>query len=133
MIDPKSVERIAKKYELELVYLFGSKSTATDSKLSDIDIAVLAGNYRTDILKDLMLNLVHEFTKLSGSDKIDLLILNEASLAIQYRVISEGKLLYQDSPERRYQYEEKTVKLYLDFRKFEEEYYESLHKHILGE
>lgn len=133
MIDPKSVERIAKKYELELVYLFGSKSTATDSKLSDIDIAVLAGNYRTDILKDLMLNLVHEFTKLFGSDKIDLLILNEASLAIQYRVISEGKLLYQDSPERRYQYEEKTVKLYLDFRKFEEEYYESLHKHILGE
>ncbi|MGV9200086.1 MAG: type VII toxin-antitoxin system MntA family adenylyltransferase antitoxin [Promethearchaeia archaeon] len=133
MIDPKSIERIAKKYELELVYLFGSKSTATDSKLSDIDIAVLAGNYRTDILKDLMLNLVHEFTKLFGSDKIDLLILNEASLAIQYRVISEGKLLYQDSPERRYQYEEKTVKLYLDFRKFEEEYYESLHKHILGE
>jgi hypothetical protein len=131
MVNQKSIERIAKKYRIILVYLFGSKARNTDSKISDIDIAVLLENNEEDDLKDLILALIFEFSKLFKSDKIDLLLLNRASLAIQYRVISEGKILYQINSELRYNYEEKVVKLYLDFKKFEEEYYKAMHQRVL--
>jgi hypothetical protein len=131
MVNQKSIERIAKKYRIILVYLFGSKARNTDSKISDIDIAVLLENNEEDDLKDLILALIFEFSKLFKSDKIDLLLLNRASLAIQYRVISEGKILYQINSELRCNYEEKVVKLYLDFKKFEEEYYKAMHQRVL--
>ena len=95
MIDPKYIEKIAKKHGIELIYLFGSKAKNSSSKLSDIDIAVLLEKYRRKDLKDIFLSLIYDFTKLFDSDKIDLLLLNKASLAIQFNVISEGKILYQ--------------------------------------
>lgn len=133
MVNSNAIEKIGNKYHLVLVYLFGSKATNTDNKLSDIDIAVLLEKNRRYEIKDLILDLIYEFTRIFKSEKIDILILNKASLAIQYKVISEGKLLFELDKKRKYNYEERTTKLYLDFKKFEEEYYDVMHKQILGE
>ncbi|MEJ2249894.1 MAG: nucleotidyltransferase domain-containing protein [Candidatus Lokiarchaeota archaeon] len=130
MIDPKSIKKIAQKYNLSLIYLFGSKAIKKDSKLSDTDIAVLPKDGVKKDRKDLVLDLIFEFSQLFHSDKIDLLVLEGSSLSIQYNVISEGKLLYANNPDVRSDYETRIIKLYLDFKKFEEEYYENMRKSI---
>lgn len=132
MIDLKVIEKIALDFELRLIYLFGSKAKDISTPLSDIDIAILIDNYENQDLRQIILDLIFEFSQLFKSDKIDLLILNEASLAIQFKVISESKPLFQITPENRADYEEKVVKLYLDFIKFENEYYETMNERILG-
>jgi len=131
MFEPTLIKKIALKYNLQLIYLFGSKATGRDTNVSDIDIAVLLNNYEAYNLKNLILDLIFNFSKVFCSDKIDLVILNKASLAIQYNVISDGKILYELNPETRYNYEVNLISLYLDFKRYEDEYYEAMHKQIL--
>ncbi|TFG20085.1 MAG: nucleotidyltransferase domain-containing protein [Promethearchaeota archaeon] len=132
MIDLKAIEKIAHDFALKLVYLFGSKAKEINTPVSDIDIAIFIDNYEHQDLRQIFLDLIFEFSQLFKSDKIDLLILNEAPITIQFKVISEGKPLFQVNPEYRADYEENVVKLYLDFKKFEDDYYETMHKRILG-
>ena len=73
--------------------------------MSDIDIAVLLNNPEAYNLKNLILDLIFDFSRVFCSDKIDLVILSKASLAVQYNVISDGKILYELDPETRYNYE----------------------------
>ena len=131
MIEPILIKKIALKYDLQLIYLFGSKATGRDTKVSDIDIAVLLNDREAYNLKNLILDLIFDFSRVFCSDKIDLVILNKASLAVQYNVISDGEILYALNPETRYNYEVNLISLYLDFKRYEDEYYEAMHKQIL--
>ncbi len=131
MIEPTLIKKIALKYDLQLIYLFGSKATGRDTSVSDIDIAVLLNNRKVYNLKNLILDLIFDFSRVFCSDKIDLVILNKASLAVQYNVISDGEILYELNPETRYNYEVNLISLYLDFKRYEDEYYEAMHKQIL--
>ena len=131
MFEPTLIKKIALKYNLQLIYLFGSKATGRDSKVSDIDIAVLLNNREAYNLKNLILDLIFDFSRVFCSDKIDLVILSKASLAVQYNVISDGKILYELNSETRYNYEMNLISLYLDFKRYEDEYYEAMHKQIL--
>ena len=79
MIDPQIISKIRKvalKFDLQFIYLFGSKATGKDTKLSDIDIAVFLKNPKTTNLKNLTLNLIFDFSKAFHTDTIDLIILN---------------------------------------------------------
>ncbi len=131
MNDSITIKKIAEEYDLMLIYSFGSRATDTDTPLSDVDIAILVDGLGNRDFKALSLNLIFKFSQLFDSDKIDLLILNKASLAIQFKVISEGKILYQRKLEIRTDFEEKVIKLYLDFKKFEVEYYKVMYNQIL--
>ena len=131
MINSKDIIRIAKRYRLSLIYLFGSKVRGRDTILSDIDIAILLKNEKEINFKKLILDLIFEFSYVFNSDKIDLLILNKAGLDIQYSVVSEGKILYQLNEDIRCNYETRVIKLYFDFQKYETEYYALMHKTIL--
>lgn len=127
------IRRIGKKYQLELIYLFGSRALEKNSKLSDVDIAVLLKKEKPDGLRELILNLIFDFSHIFSPYKVDLLILNEAPLALQNNVILEGKCLYYSDKEIKFNYEERIIKLYLDFKRYESEYYEEMHKTILKE
>lgn len=131
MINSKDIIRIAKQYRISLIYLFGSKARGRETSLSDIDIAVLLENDRDLNLKKIILDLIFEFSNVFHSDKIDLLLLNKAGLDIQYNIVSEGKLLFQLNEDVKCNYETRVIKLYLDFQKYEEEYYTLMHKAIL--
>jgi len=133
MVNLEKVKEIAINYNLDLIYLFGSKAVHRDSKLSDLDIAVHLkekGNYN---LKELLLNLIFEFTQVFKFDNIDLMILNTAPLAIQYNVIAEGAVLYYSSIEEKCTYETIVIKKYLDFKRYEKEYFGAMHDQILKE
>ncbi|MHA1150401.1 MAG: type VII toxin-antitoxin system MntA family adenylyltransferase antitoxin [Promethearchaeota archaeon] len=133
MIDLKLIKDIALKHQLKLIYLFSSKATGRDFKKSDIDIAILLNEHEPSELKDLILELIFDFSLVFSSDKIDLLVLDKAPLAIQYNVIAEGKVLYEVNTETRVSYETNLISIYLDFKKYEDEYYKAMHEQILEE
>ena len=56
MINSKDIIRIAKRYRLSLIYLFGSKARGSDTLLSDIDSAVLLENDKEINLRKLILD-----------------------------------------------------------------------------
>jgi len=105
--------------EIELVYLFGSTVSGKTNALSDIDIALLIDEkqlkeefypygYKAHIIADLM--------KLLKTNRIDLVILNEASVLLQHRVLYTGKLIYVKNEEKRIQFQVKCIDKYNDFK-----------------
>jgi len=131
-INLEQIENIAEKYKLNLVYLFGSKVLGIDSKLSDVDIAILINDEEKD-LKKLVLDLIFEFSQIFQPIKVDLTILNKAGYTFQYNVISQGIILYKRTEEIKSNYETRIIKLYIDFKRYETEYFEAMHDSIMQE
>lgn len=59
-------------------------------------------------------------------EKVNLIVLNDASLEMAYKVISEGVIIYERSVEKRVDFEVSTLKLYLDFKLVLDQMRESL-------
>jgi predicted nucleotidyltransferase len=106
----------AKVTGVTLAFLFGSQARQEASLLSDVDIAVLVDNSLTSAQRfDLRLRMIGELTDLLRSNDVDMTILNDASLPLQYRVLRDGVLLYCRNEDIRVQFTAKTVVTYLDF------------------
>ncbi|MGI8426535.1 MAG: type VII toxin-antitoxin system MntA family adenylyltransferase antitoxin, partial [Actinomycetota bacterium] len=74
-----------------VAYLFGSRSRGAWGPLSDVDVAVLL---RPDSDPwDRRLELLGLVSQIVGSEKADLVILNEASVDLGYRVLRDGVIL----------------------------------------
>lgn len=103
------------------VIVFGSFVEGTMHPGSDIDIGVAFEDMRA--LKEDPLNvygiLYEEFTENVG-ENVEIIYLHEAPLSLQFEAVTEGIPLFYSSPEFFYDYKERTVLLYLDFRFFEE-------------
>ncbi|MBL4880160.1 MAG: nucleotidyltransferase domain-containing protein [Oleispira sp.] len=77
---------------LKLVYLFGSRADASDSKGSDWDIAILC-NQALDAKKRW--NIAQSLANELGTD-VDLIDLLQASTVLQMEVVSKGIRLHGD-------------------------------------
>jgi len=97
--------QIAKKYDLKLIYAFGSRSrealrvvTGKQQRLlsamSDLDLAVKSG--RTLSLND-KIEITGEFEELFSVLRVDLVILQEARAFLALEII-KGELLYAENP-----------------------------------
>ena len=111
---------IAKVFEnrpdVEFAYLFGSVAMGTERMESDMDIAVYLndqlfeeqmGQYRLELI-----DLLEETT----GRKIDLVILNTASLKLIHQVLMYGKIIYVENEEKEKAFAWKKRKEYLDFK-----------------
>ena len=93
----KQIKKIAKKYDLELLLLFGSRVNKKFlHKESDFDIAYLSerelsGQEQVDLNCDLM-DIFH-------SDKIDTVNLRKANPLLRYQIAAKSELLYGDEME----------------------------------
>lgn len=100
-----------------IVYLFGSRAIGIASPLSDIDIGVVfkeppsSRDHRA-----LYQSLYDIFSEVYPRFKLDIVFLQTASLSLQYHAIKEGKVFYEKDRNFTVDYEESTVKQYLDFR-----------------
>ncbi|MBD3408223.1 MAG: hypothetical protein GF411_19025 [Candidatus Lokiarchaeota archaeon] len=97
MIDQKLLDEIVSAVleefpdQVELILLFGSHATGHAHGLSDIDIAVKLkdkADYSQDILDLLSLC---DWVK---GPKVDFTLINMANIGLQYRIATQGKLLY---------------------------------------
>src|ERR1035441_2864080 len=96
MIDVNSVkpkiQKLAEKYGLSLVLLFGSQATGRFHPKSDIDIAVLSRHpiNRARIAMDL--------DGIFERDDVEVVDLSTASPTLMHAVVKEGKLLSENEP-----------------------------------
>jgi predicted nucleotidyltransferase len=114
-----------------LTYLFGSFASGKERKLSDVDIAVLLKEGIEPLEKQL--NLLAEITFILKTDEVDLVILNRAPIALQYTIISGGKLLVNREDKLRRDYEEKVSQDYLDSEYLRTEHQKYLFQRLKGE
>lgn len=78
--------------EVAAVYLFGSFGTEFEQPRSDIDLGVIFGRPVT-LAEELDLDAALSLHV--GHDRIDLLNLNNAPIAVQFRALREGLLIYE--------------------------------------
>ena len=102
------------------VYLFGSHAQGTAGPLSDIDIGVVFENpekYRGNTLEayDKLYRLFSDvFADTPGEP--DVVFLQFTPLALQYRAIRDGKVLYEYGRKARFQYQEEILKRNADMQ-----------------
>ena len=106
----QEIKKIAKKFGLLLVVLFGSKAKSNFREESDLDIAVLSEkppSYR--LFKELFSALSQVFKK----ENVDLRFLNEASPLFRFEVIKNGILLAGEKSFYN-NFKVQTIKFYID-------------------
>ena len=128
----QKAKRRLKNLEVEIVFLFGSTITATQTPLSDIDIGVVFKNFekiKSNIERFYgeIFNLFLDEFKIK-EEKLDLVFLQEAPFSLQCKAITEGEILYCRDPEFLATYIEHVLKYYFDFQPIEREFYQSLIK-----
>ena len=94
-VDRQLVARLARalssREEILEAYLFGSRARGRERRDSDVDVAVYVDEtrardgvwgYRAELTTDLMVAL--------GSNEVDVVVLNRASILLYHRVLRDG-------------------------------------------
>lgn len=116
---PKIVQELRKIKEVEGIYLFGSAAKGRASPLSDIDICVVTGKI-TKKARAEILSL--------GSDTVDISLFHDLPVYIQFRIIKEGRPLYQKNPARLSHTFALALSRYQEFRPTLRRYYENAYR-----
>lgn len=108
-------------------YLFGSQADGYAMPWSDVDLAILWAEIVTPATE---LALDAEISLALGTDKVDVVNLAKVSLALQYRVIATGTLLYERNAIQLAEFVQRTLVRYFDFlpvlQTYEREFMRSL-------
>ena len=115
----KIVSLLLPKKDVLLAYLYGSFAKGETHPNSDIDIAILVNDsiseikysygYRAEILTDLMKTL--------HTNRVDLIILNEAPPFLRFQVVRYGIPILTRSEAERIDFHVKTITKYNDVKK----------------
>ncbi len=112
---------LRKKKYVRAAYLFGSMAERRGSQLSDIDIAAFIddrlGRAERNRRKILLINAISSILK---TDRIDLVIMNDSPLMLNYNIVKTGKVL--KSGTERVMLETAIMSEYLD-RKYYDDLY----------
>jgi len=102
--------------EVVVAYLFGSRARGDFTAESDVDLAVLLSESFEDPYD--LVRLVGQLATALGvkDEKINLVVLNDASLELAHKVISEGKAIFERDSERKVEFEVRVLKSYMDFK-----------------
>lgn len=114
-----------KKEQIRFAYLFGSYAKNSQTSLSDVDIAVYLDE-RLDFFTQ-RLKLTEEISRDTGGRSIDLVVLNNSSLTLQYEVISHCVVL-KDNVSERVDFETRVLRNYLDTEPLRHSYIEAVKK-----
>lgn len=108
-------EKIAKKYGLSFVALFGSQATGRTHAKSDIDIGVAkrSASYFEEAPVSLI-EIESEMTRLFNRDDIEVVNLSAASPALLRSVVQEGKVLYEASPDEFFEWKLFAIRVWMD-------------------
>lgn len=120
---PVIVEEVYKDSAVVALFSFGSLSKGTLRPLSDLDFSVLVSNNLDPTERfEKHLNLIGLFNQVLKTDEIDLVLLNDVPIGFSFNIIFSGRLLYcRNSPELN-DFIAKTIKFYLDFKFFRDEF-----------
>lgn len=124
----RGLENLLEKFSIKLFYVFGSFAKGTNTKNSDLDIAVLLEGDPDSFIK---LELLNELIHLFKTDDIDLTILNNVDEVLKFQVIKYGKVLYMKDFTTKVSFEAKTMSRYMDMKHFRNIQSEYSHKRFM--
>lgn len=107
---------LARHLRVAAAWVFGSVARGDARPDSDLDVAVLLrGPERTSDASDLFA-LAAELERFSPSGRVDVLVLGAQGPILRHRVLAEGVLVNDSDPEARMEFEERTVREFLDWK-----------------
>ena len=109
----KQINKIAKKYDLELLLLFGSQVANKKylHKESDFDIAYLSKR-DLDLMEES--KLICDLMPVFKSEKVDLVNLRKANPLLMQQIFANHKLMYCRNPEIYSLYQIYAMKRYIE-------------------
>lgn len=118
--DKRIVEILSNQERVKLAYLFGSVAEGKEGKLSDVDLAVLLDeSLNKKEIFNLQLKLISELTNILKTDKVDLVIMNDAPLSLNYEIIKANHPLLARDEGKKVDFEHEILSRYLDRRYYE--------------
>lgn len=124
----QKVEEVAGQYHLADVFVFGSQIDGFARKDSDLDIGVRFENglpkveQRGKIYGELFADLSVCFP----GQKLDLVFIDEAPLHFQYKIFTQGKMIFSCNQEKSLDFQEYTFNLYRDQKYFIDEFFKGV-------
>ncbi|MGB9843479.1 MAG: type VII toxin-antitoxin system MntA family adenylyltransferase antitoxin [Caldisericia bacterium] len=113
----KKIKEKFKELKISLIYLFGSYLTKVMNFQSDVDIGILFSDesYSKDKL-DIYTELYKIFSAIFKEREVDIVFLNDAPLTLKFEVVTNGKPIYYESIDKHYEFKERVIKEYIDFK-----------------
>ncbi len=102
-------------------YLFGSQSTGRAGPLSDVDVAVYLDE-SVDALES-KLPLIDLISRHVGGDRVDVVVLNSAPIALAGRVLTTRRVIFERDAFARHRYESSVIRQFADFRLVERRHF----------
>lgn len=119
MIPPTEYKKIAQKYDLDLLIVFGSQANNTKNHLSDLDLAFFRLKSFSPEEEN---NLAEDLMYLHKRADIDIInIKNNPNALLRYQIFMEGKPLYEKKKEL---FKKMRWQAYIDFEDFKRFYKE---------
>lgn len=125
-IEPK-VKDLSERFNILILYVFGSYASNNANALSDLDVAFLPEN---KFNVDKILSLIGELQDVFEEEAIDLVDLSEVPLTLIHRVFKEGKCIYARDLRTKIEFESRKENLYYDAEHLRKEYFEALKRRI---
>lgn len=124
----KKLKELAERYDLAEVYLFGSKITGFARKDSDLDVAV---RFEKGLPPEAERGKIYgyifaDLSSIFQAEKIDLTFIEEAPLHLQYKIVAEGELIFAKEKIQAFNFLEKIVNQYRDYKFFIDEYFQGV-------
>lgn len=131
-LQQSQLNKIGKKYQVELIIIFGSQISGKTHQTSDFDIGVLR---KKDLTMNQYSDLLSNFCQIFKvkQDKIDISELKNASSLLLKEAANKSMILYQKSPESFINFYLQSYKRYLDEAKLYELEHNYLKKRFSSE
>lgn len=100
--------------DVVFAYLFGSAATGRRRPTSDVDVAIDIDPSADTVTARL--DAIRTITRHLGTDAVDVVVLDEAPIALAGRVLLTRQVLVDRDPHRRHRYESRVARLFQDFR-----------------
>ncbi len=125
------LEPVFRAHCVQLAYLFGSQATGQAGPLSDFDFGVLFSSALSPAERFRQsLELSADLIGVLHSQRLDVVILNEAPPTVRFNVIKHGQVIYSEDELVRVRFEAKTLSEYFDTQPLRQLYRERLFEAI---
>lgn len=125
---------VFESYGVTYCYLFGSRAGEDYYQDSDLDLAVVFDSYSPEKHNlDLEIELQDTVSEILAPLEVDLLFLQKAPIYLKFTVIKNGKIIYCSNEEFRTDFEDMTVRDYLDFKPVLDMYYREMAEELVGQ